>query len=404
MPHTADFQEIKKGQVTDIYFSRAIEILKAKRIHKRVKAEFIVKKMPADWRWGILAGIEECGELLSGLPVSVRSIPEGHVFYPYEPVMEIEGFYEEFGEYETALLGLICQASGIATKSARCKQLAGERSIISFGARRMHPAIAPMIERSAYIGGCDGVSVVKSAELIGEEPTGTMPHALILVMGSTVKALKAFDDVISRRVRRVALVDTFGDEKFEALDAARALGKRLYAVRLDTPGSRRGNFPRILQEVRWELDLRGFKDVKLVVSGGIDEEQIPLLNRYVDSYGIGAAISNAPVIDFAMDIIEIDGKPVAKRGKMSGSKRVYRCKTCLASEVSSFRQRKKICTRKRGTGSPAECKGALEEILGYFMKKGKLLHKGPGPKEIRGFVLRQLHQMSELGSRLDLSG
>jgi nicotinate phosphoribosyltransferase len=63
----------------------------------------------------------------------------------------------------------------------------------------MHPAIAPMVERSAFIGGCDGVAVVKSAEFIGEEPVGTMPHALMLVMGDTVEATRAFHEIISKK-------------------------------------------------------------------------------------------------------------------------------------------------------------------------------------------------------------
>ncbi len=110
--------------------------------------------------------------LMKHLPVKVRAMREGSVFYPYEPVMEIEGNYQDFCVYETAILGLICQASGIATKAARFKKLAGERAVISFGARRMHPVLAPMIERNAYIGGCDGVAVVKSGRDDRGRPDG----------------------------------------------------------------------------------------------------------------------------------------------------------------------------------------------------------------------------------------
>ncbi len=382
--HTATAQDIKAGKITDVYFARAIQILKARRIDKRVKAEFIVKGMPRGWEWGILAGVEECAGILSDLPIHVRSMKEGTVFYPYQPVMEIEGMYTKFGLYETALLGLLCQASGIATKAARCKKLAGDRQVISFGARRMHPALAPMVERSAYLGGCDGVSVIKSAELIEEEPVGTIPHALIIVMGNAVEAIKAFHEVIEPKVKRVALVDTFGDEKFETIAAAEALGKQLFAVRLDTPSSRRGNFLRILEEVRWELDLRGYEDVKIFVSGGIDEDSIPELNRFVDAYGIGTSISNAPVIDFAMDIIEVEGRPLAKRGKMSGSKRVLRCIKCHADKIIPFQ---KTATRCSASGG---CGGMLEEILIPWIKEGRLHEKLPRPKAIREYVLKQL--------------
>ena len=142
--HTASEPEIKAGQVSDVYFQRTIQILKAKGITKRVKAEIRLKSFPqADWSFGILAGIEEAAVLLEGLPVDVWAMDEGTIFGPHEPVLVIEGTYVQWAEYETALLGLLCQASGIATKAARCKRAAGDRAVISFGARRMHPALAP---------------------------------------------------------------------------------------------------------------------------------------------------------------------------------------------------------------------------------------------------------------------
>jgi len=119
----------------------------------------------------------------------------------------------------------------------------------------------------------------------------------------------------------LSLIDTFNDEKFEAIRCAEALGERLTAVRFDTPSSRRGDMVELLREVRWELDIRGYKHVKLFVSGGLDEYEILQLNEVADAYGVGTAISNAPTINFAMDIVEIEGKPIAKRGKMAGGER-----------------------------------------------------------------------------------
>ncbi|MEW6587160.1 MAG: nicotinate phosphoribosyltransferase, partial [Nitrospirota bacterium] len=310
MFHVAEPKDILDGKITDVYFDRSLKILKAKKINPIVKAEFIAKSLPDNWPWAIFAGLEEAFYAMKNLPIRVRAMREGTVFYPYEPVMEIEGRYQDFCVYETALLGLICQASGVTTKAARFKKLAGERVVISFGARRMHPILAPMIERNAYIGGCDGVSVIKSGEIIGEDPMGTMPHALIICMGSTVDAIKAYDEVLEPKLKRVALIDTFLDEKFECLNVAQAMGKRLFAVRFDTPGSRRGNFYRILEECRWELDMRGYGHIRFYVSGGIKEEDVPGLNPVVDGYGIGTSISNAPVVDYAMDIMEVDGEPL----------------------------------------------------------------------------------------------
>lgn len=383
MFHTAEARDIIEGRITDVYFDRTVRILRAKNINRRVKAEFIAKSLPEKWPWALLAGLEEELYLLKHLPVKVRAMKEGTVFYPCEPVIEIEGLYQDFCVYETALLGLICQASGIATKAARFKRLAGERPVISFGARRMHPALAPMIERNAFIGGCDGVSVLKSGEVIGEDPMGTMPHALIICFGSTVEALKAYDEVLEPGVKRVALIDTFLDEKFECLNVAEALGKRLHAVRFDTPSSRRGNFFRILQEARWELDMRGYSHVKFYVSGGIKEEDMPLLNPVVDGYGIGTAISGAPVVDFAMDIVEVDGEPLAKRGKWSGSKRVLECRRCGQRRIIPNRKGTKRCS----------CGKDFGDILVPFMNSGKALMRLEAHSAIRRRVLNNVRDL-----------
>ncbi|HUJ18629.1 MAG TPA: nicotinate phosphoribosyltransferase [Nitrospirota bacterium] len=379
---TADPQEVLEGRITDVYFQRALAILKAKNLNPRVRAEIIAKNLPHDWPWAILAGLGEAADLMKTLNIRVRAMREGSVFYPYEPVVEIEGRYQDFCVYETAILGFLCQASGIATRAARMKKLAGERLVMSFGARRMHPVLAPMIERNAYVGGCDGVSVVRSGEVIGEDPMGTMPHALILCMGSTLAAIRAFDEVMDPKVKRVALIDTFQDEKFEVLSVAEALGKRIFAVRFDTPGSRRGNFYRILEEVRWELELRGLGHVRFFVSGGIQESDIPVLNPVVHGYGIGTAISSAPVIDFAMDIVEIEGKPLAKRGKWSGSKSVMVCGSCGARKIVHA-----------GTEHQCACGGTGEDSLVLLLEQGRLLADEERPAVIRERVLKSVKSL-----------
>lgn len=386
MFHIAEKNEIIEGKITDVYFQRTLQILKTKNVNPKVRAEFAAKDLPGEWSWAVLAGLKEVIQLLKDLPVKVRAMREGAVFYPNQPVLEIEGYYQDFCVYETAILGLLCQATGIATKSARYKKRAGERLVMSFGARRMHPVIAPMIERSAFIGGCDGVSVVKSGELIGEDPLGTIPHALIICIGSTVGAVKMFDEVINPDVNRVALVDTFNDEKFECLNVAGALGEKLYAVRFDTPSSRRGDFYRILEETRWELDLRGFEHVKIFVSGGIKEEEIYELNPLVDAYGIGTSISNAPVVDFSMDIVEVDGEPLAKRGKCSGAKKVMRCHDCYNDLVLPLETETEEC----------ECGEKYENLIYPLIDENKILQDMPEPDKIREFVLEQLGCLPDL--------
>jgi nicotinate phosphoribosyltransferase len=378
--HTATDADIKSGEVSDVYFARTVQILTHRNDRKRVKAEVYLKSLPDEWQWGILAGIEEVAALLEGVAVGVDAMDEGTVFSTYQPVLTLEGVYLEWAKYETALLGLLCQASGIATKAARCKKAAGERQVISFGARRMHPTLAPMIERNAFVGGCDGVAVTKSAELIDADPMGTIPHSLVLMVGDTVDALRAFHEVVEPKVRRVALIDTLQDEKFEALRVAEALGQDLYAVRLDTPSSRRGDLYRILEEVRWELDLRGFDHVRLVASGGIDEFEILRLNPVADAYGVGTSIANAPVLNFALDIMEIEGVPMAKRGKWSGAKDVRRCRAC----------RDTVVVPAGAPTTPCACGGARESLLRPLTRDGRLARDLPPPRTLREYVLGQL--------------
>jgi nicotinate phosphoribosyltransferase len=384
--HVATPEEVRAGRVTDVYFLRGHEVLKAEGENPHVVAEVRAGSLHEGWGWAVFAGLDEALWLLEGREASaghgleVLALREGSVFYAEEPVMVVAGRYLDFGVLETALLGLICQASGVATAAARCKVAAAPRPVYSFGARRMHPTIAPMVERAAYVGGCDGVAVLKSAETIGLAPVGTMAHALILILGEE-RAWRGFDRVVDSRVPRVALVDTFQDEKFGAVAAALTLGKHLAAVRVDTPASRRGDFPAILREVRWELDERGFSDVQIFVSGGIDERRILQLNHFADAYGVGTAITNAPVVDFALDIVEVDGKARAKRGKLSGRKHLWECPECGNRGVSPWSARLGHCPR---------CGHRVRELLERWISKGRRKRGYPSPHEIREWTLEQI--------------
>ena len=320
--NTSSYEEIRGAEVADVYFHRTMEILRARGlVDTPVHAEVTYKTSDPD-EWFVVAGLDEVARLLEGTGVEARAVPEGTICRPNEPVLTLFGPYGTFAEHETAILGFLCQASGVATGAARCKLAAGERPVISFGARRMHPAVTPMIERAAYLGGCDGVAVELAARRLGIPATGTVPHALVLILGSTAEAAKAFDEVISPDIRRTILIDTFDDEKFGALTAARAIPDSIYAVRLDTPGNRRGDFRDLMREVRWELDRNGFEHVKIFASGGIDVEYILHLNPVCDAYGVGGAISDAPMIDYSLDIVEVAGEDRSKRGKRGGRKRL----------------------------------------------------------------------------------
>lgn len=387
------WEEIRRGDTTDVYFRRTMEVLQSVgKDRVPVTAEAFVKRFPAGYEYGILAGIDEMLALFEEREVDVRAMEEGTLFHAEEPVLSIEGPYGAFCEMETAILGILCQATGVATKAARIKFLAGEKTVLSFGARRMHPALSTIIDRNAFIGGVDAVSVLRSAAYMGEAAVGTMPHALILVLGDTVAALRAFDDVVDPSVPRVCLVDTLQDEKFEAVRAAEALGSRLAAVRLDTPSSRRGNFRKLIEEVRWELDLRGFGHVRILASGGLGEEEIKELADVADGFGVGTCISNAPTVDFALDIVEVEGAPFAKRGKRSGGKQVFRCPACGSRKVAP----------EGAAPSRCGCGAGMEGLLLPAMRGGKLLAARRPPRELRKRVLDQVDFFHSRRERSDL--
>ncbi|MFB6131548.1 MAG: nicotinate phosphoribosyltransferase [Salinigranum sp.] len=317
-------EAIREGRATDAYFERTEEALRHAGRNPHVVAEVTADQFP-DGEYELLAGLKDAAALLEGLAVDADAVPEGRLF-DGGPVVRIEGPYLEFARYETALLGFLSHASGIATAALRARRAAPDSVVLSFGARHVHPSIAAVVERSALLAGFDGFSHVAAGDLLGREAGGTMPHALLICFGegNQEDAWRAFDEAVPESVPRVALCDTYGDETGEALRAAEALGDRLDSVRLDTTGSRRGDFRHIVREVRWELDVRGYDDVGVFVSGGLGPGDLRELRDVVDGFGVGGYVSNADPVDFALDIVEVEGEPAAKRGKLSGAKEVYR--------------------------------------------------------------------------------
>ena len=315
---------IKDGTVTDAYFNRTDETLAHAGRNPNVVAEVTADQF-GDGTFEVLAGMNEVADLFEDIPVDVDALPEGTLF-DGGPVLTIEGPYRSFLRYETALLGLLSQASAFATRALAARVVAGSTPLLSFGSRHLHPVLAAVVERSALIGGFDGISNEAAGELLGREASGTMPHSLLLIYGQDhmPEAWLAFDEAVDDDVARIALCDTFTDERVESLEAARTLGDALEGVRLDTTGSRRGDFKHIVREVRWELDANGFEHVDIFISGGIGLELIDRLNPHADGFGVGSFITSAPPVDFALDIVEVDGTPTAKRGKLSGRKHVYR--------------------------------------------------------------------------------
>jgi nicotinate phosphoribosyltransferase len=307
------------GETADIYFPRTVEILRKEDINPVATMEVFPR------RAGILCGIEEVKTLLEKvLPEDnseVWALAEGESFDRKEVVLRIKAPYQSYGAYETTYLGILAHCSGWTTAARECFEAAQGFPVISFGARHVHPSVVGVMEYSAIVGGCTGCASTVGAKLARISPTGTIPHALIIIMGSTAQATIAFDRHMPPEVPRIALVDTFEDEVRESVAVAKAMQGRLQGVRLDTPSERGRVTADLVKEVRAWLDLEGFKDVKIVASGGLNPERI----RYfinegapVDIFAVGSYISDTKPIDFTADLHEVEGKPLAKRGRMPG--------------------------------------------------------------------------------------
>src|SRR6187431_3406033 len=314
--------EILSGDSADVYFARAESILDAEGLDPLVTMEVFTR------REAVLCGIDEAKNLLGHVladcdpsETQVEALADGDRIAPREVVLRIRARYRRFGLYETALLGMLAQSTGWATAAREIVDIAAPEPVISFGARHVHPDITDVLDYAAIVGGCVGASTPAGARLAGLSPTGTMPHSLVLIFGDTVKAAEAFDRDLGPDVPRIVLVDTFRDEAEETLRVAHALGDRLYGVRLDTPSERGRVTAELVHEVRARLDQEGYQHVQITVSGGLTPDRIRYFkdaSAPVDSYAVGSYISGATPIDYTGDIKEIDGRPIAKRGRIPG--------------------------------------------------------------------------------------
>src|SRR6185503_14833755 len=319
---TRPSREILSGESADVYFARADRILEREGLDPVVTMEVFTR------REAVLCGIDEVKNLLAHVlkssdpnEVTLEALEDGDSIAPKEIVLRITARYRAFGLYETALLGMLAQSTGWATAARECVEAAAPQPVISFGARHVHPDITDVLDYAAIVGGCVGASTPAGARLAGLSPTGTMPHSFFMITGATEKAAEAFDRDLEPDVPRIVLVDTFKDEAEETLRVAHALGDRLYGIRLDTPSERGRVTADLVKEVRARLDQEGYNHVKIVVSGGLNPERMQVFKDAgapVDSYAVGSYISGATPIDFTGDIKEIDGKPIAKRGRIPG--------------------------------------------------------------------------------------
>ena len=307
------------GDTADVYLQRTLTILRNEGVNPVVTMEF------APERSGVICGLTEAKVLLARvLPETgseVWALEEGETIEAKEVALRVKAPYSALGLYETAIRGMLAHSTGWATAARECVDAANGTPVVALGACNVHPNVAANLDYASVKGGCVSCSTIQGARLAGVTPAGNMPHPLNLLMGDTVRAMESFDRHMPQEVPRVALVDTFKDEAEEALNVARSLREKLRGIRLDTPPERGGVTPELVKEVRVRLDLAGFRHVEIMVSGGFTAARIRNFVESavpVDSFGVGTYIAAGPPNPCTSDIHEIDGRPIAKRGRTPG--------------------------------------------------------------------------------------
>jgi nicotinate phosphoribosyltransferase len=273
------------------------------------------------------------GEWIDGWPeLDVRALHEGDGIAPMEPVLTIEGDYALFAHLETVYLGCLARRTLIMRNVREVVDAAGGKPIFYFPARHDHWLVQTGDGWAAHVAGAIGVSTDAQASWWGGRGIGTVPHALIAAYGGdTVEAARRFASRFRGEMNITVLVDFENHSVDTALEVARALGPRLWGVRLDTSEAlvdsslwhELGDFEptgvneRLVRKVRDALDGDGFEQVKIVASGGFTIEKIREFEEKgvpVDAYGVGSSLIRGSN-DFTADIVLTDGRPSAKVGR-----------------------------------------------------------------------------------------
>jgi nicotinate phosphoribosyltransferase len=331
---------IRSGYYSDAYFVYTKQLLEAEGHRPRVTMQVFQKNE------SLLGGIDEAIAILKLCSGSeheggwvpgwerlvVHALSEGDPISPYETVMTVEGDYSLFAHLETVYLGSLARRSLIMRNVAAVVDAARGKPIFYFPARHDHWLVQTGDGWAAHIAGAIGVSTDAQASWWGGRGIGTVPHGLIAAYGGdTVRAAERFAERFHDQMNITVLVDFENDSVRTALAVARALGPKLWGVRLDTSDQlvdrslleEMGSFkptgvnPRLVEKVRSALDAEGFDQVKIVASGGFDARRIEQFEAAavpVDAYGVGSSLIRGQN-DFTADVVLVEGRPCAKVGR-----------------------------------------------------------------------------------------
>jgi nicotinate phosphoribosyltransferase len=323
--------KMRAGYYSDKYFVRAREILLADRHRPRVTMQVFGKAH------AFLGGVDEAIAILKLCSIDwaeleLHALHDGDEVEPWETVLLIEGPYDAFAHLETLYLGVLSRRTRVGTNTRRVVEAAAPKEVMFFPARHDHWLVQTGDGYAAHVAGAIGVSTDAQASWWGSQGVGTVPHALIAAYGGdTVLATRKFAERTEPEVRLISLVDFENDCARTSVEVARAVGDRLYGVRLDTSEmlvdrslwGQMGTFrptgvnPELVRNVRRALDQAGFSSVKIVVSGGFTVEKIREFERQqvpVDGYGVGSSLFQGR-FDFTADVVLVDGRPCAKVGR-----------------------------------------------------------------------------------------
>ena len=330
------FEKMREGYYTDAYFNHTRAALLADDRHPRVVMQVFQKHK------AVLGGIDEAIAILKLCAddwdaLTVHGLYDGDGIEPWETVLTIEGDYTLFAHLETVYLGTLARRTLVSTNVTRVLEAANGKPIIFMPARHDHHRVQTGDGYAAYVAGAlvgapIGMTTDAQASWWGGLGIGTVPHSLIAAYGgNTVLAATKFAEWAPDDFNITVLVDFENDSVRTALEVARALGPKLWGVRLDTSGQLvdrslwnemgdfdpRGVNDRLVHKVREALDRDGFERVKIVASGGFTVDKIRRFEELgvpVDSYGVGSSLIRGEN-DYTGDVVMTDGRSSAKVGR-----------------------------------------------------------------------------------------
>jgi len=263
----------------------------------------------------------------------VCALPEGTLFFPEEPVLEITAPIIEAQLIETLVLNTIGIATLIATKASRCTHAAAGRPLVDFALRRTHgQAAGNQVARSTYIAGFAATSNVQAGQRYGIPVSGTMAHAFVTAFDSELEAFRAYAATFPHNT--IFLIDTY-DTIAGAHNATsvalemQALGHKALGVRLDS-----GDMLALSRDVRRILDEAGLPEMQIYASSSFDEFKITEIvhnGAPIDAFGVGTRVgvsADAPYLDIVYKLVRSGNRNIRKLspGKvtLAGEKQIFR--------------------------------------------------------------------------------